>query len=95
MTDPKDFADGGIDLIRTKPYIDVDEWRDEPTRHRFVHGGFENDETRFSIYFPPPETYAGRFFQPLSAVSGSRTPQPRRWATVSPTGSRSRRAPTW
>lgn len=70
MSEPRDFADGGIDLVRTKPYIDVDEWRDEPSRHRFVHGGFENDETRFTLYFPPKEKYAGRFFQPLAAVSG-------------------------
>jgi hypothetical protein len=27
------------DLLYTKAYIDVDEWRDEPERHRYVHGG--------------------------------------------------------
>ena len=54
----------------SKPYVDVDEWRDEPVRHRYVHGGFEGTETRFSAYFPPPEHYEGRFFQPLMPVSG-------------------------
>ncbi|HET9667539.1 MAG TPA: hypothetical protein VFP09_12310, partial [Desertimonas sp.] len=54
----------------SKPYVDVDEWRDDPVRHRYVHGGFEGTETRFSAYFPPPEHYEGRFFQPLMPVSG-------------------------
>jgi hypothetical protein len=37
----------------TKPSIDVDEWRDEPVRHRYVHGAFEGTDLRFSYYFPP------------------------------------------
>lgn len=54
-----------------KPYIDIDEWRDQPRRHRYVHGGFEGTELRFSYYFPPEEQYGGRFFQPILAVSGT------------------------
>ena len=34
-------------------------WRDDPVRHRFVHGGFEGTDARFAIYFPPPERYQG------------------------------------
>src|ERR1700691_2913280 len=41
-------------------YVDVDEWRDAPLRHRYVHGGFEGTDTRFSLYFPPEESYKGR-----------------------------------
>lgn len=55
----------------TKPYVDVDEWRDDPMRHRYVHGGFEGTDLRFSCYFPPEERYEGRFFQPILAVSGT------------------------
>jgi hypothetical protein len=55
----------------TSPFVDVDEWRDEPVRHRYVHGGFEGTDLRFSCYFPPPERYEGRFFQPVLAVSGT------------------------
>lgn len=58
------------------PYIDIDEWRDDPVRHRYVHGGFSGSELRFSIYFPPKESYQGRFFQPLQAVSGSENAAP-------------------
>lgn len=54
-----------------EPYIDVDEWRDAPVRHRYVHGGFKGTELLFSMYFPPKEQYQGRFFQPLQAVSGN------------------------
>jgi hypothetical protein len=54
----------------TKPYTDVDEWRDAPVRHRYVHGGFQGTDLRFSYYFPPAERYQGRFFQPILAVSG-------------------------
>ena len=54
----------------SQPYIDKDEWRDRPVGHRYVHGGFKGAEARFSFYFPPKEQYQGRFFQPISAVSG-------------------------
>ena len=46
-----------------QPYIDGDEWRTTPVRHRYVHGGFKGAETRFSIYFPPKDKYQGHFFQ--------------------------------
>lgn len=51
------------DTIFSKPYIDLDEWRDNPVRHRYIHGGFEGTGTRFSFYFPPQDKYDGRFFQ--------------------------------
>src|SRR5689334_16874208 len=51
-----------------QPYVDVDEWRDNPVRHHYVHGGFKNTETRFSFYFPPKEKYQGRFFQHITPV---------------------------
>ena len=53
------------------PYVDVDEWRTEPVRYRYVHGGFAGTELRFSFYLPPAERYQGRFFHPLMAVSGT------------------------
>lgn len=43
-------------------YIAIDEWRDAPVRHRYVHGGFVGTDARFSIYFPPPDQYERRFF---------------------------------
>ncbi len=55
------------------PYIDLDEWREEPVRHRYVHGGFEGTDTRFSFYFPPKEQYQGRFFQYITPVPDSET----------------------
>ena len=51
------------DTIFKTPYIDVDEWRSTPVRHRYVHGGFSGTETRFSLYFPEKNNYQGRFFQ--------------------------------
>lgn len=51
------------DTLFSKPYIDTDEWRDQPVRHRYVHGGFDGTNTRFSLYFPKKDTYEGRFFQ--------------------------------
>ncbi len=56
------------DVLFGQPYVDVDEWRDHPTRHRYVHGGFKNTETRFSYYFPLQEHYEGRFFQYITPV---------------------------
>lgn len=51
------------DSLFKQPFVDLDEWRDKPIRHRYVHGGFKGTETRFSFYFPPKEQYQGRFFQ--------------------------------
>jgi hypothetical protein len=59
-----------VDPLFTQPFTDIDEWRDKPVRHRYVHGGFKGTECLFSIYFPPKERYQGRFFQPVAAISG-------------------------
>jgi hypothetical protein len=56
------------DPVFNLPYIDKDEWRDKPTRHRYVHGGFVGTDARFSLYFPPREQYQGRFFQLITPV---------------------------
>lgn len=56
------------DTLFKAPYVDVDEWRDKPVRHRYVHGGFKGTDTRFSFYFPPKEAYRGRFFQYITPV---------------------------
>ncbi|CAH0356880.1 tannase/feruloyl esterase family alpha/beta hydrolase [Sphingobium sp. CECT 9361] len=53
-----------------KPFIDADEMRTDPLPHRYVHGGFENSDTRFAIYFPEKDVYRGRFFQPLGGGLG-------------------------
>jgi hypothetical protein len=58
------------DSMFSQPFIDKDEWRDTPVRHRYVHGGFKGTETLFSIYFPVREQYEGRFFQPVMAIGG-------------------------
>jgi hypothetical protein len=60
-----------VDPTFDQPYLDVDEWRDVPVRHRYVHGGFAGTETRFSIYMPPAERYEGRFFQHITPVPDS------------------------
>jgi hypothetical protein len=51
-------------------FIDIDEWRDDPVRYRYVHGGFEGTDTRFSFYMPPKEQYEGRFLQFLEGGPG-------------------------
>src|SRR4051794_10223440 len=51
------------DTLFKEPFVDVDEWRNVPFRHRYVHGGFMGNNARFSFYFPPQEKYQGRFFQ--------------------------------
>lgn len=59
------------DPLFTQPYIDIDEWRDAPVRHRYVHGGFKGTETRFSFYLPPKAQYHGRFFQHFTPAPDS------------------------
>lgn len=69
------------DPLFGEPYIDVDEWRDAPVRHRYVHGGFKGTDTRFSFYFPPKDAYEGRFFQHITPV-----PQSENLAQTMPAG---------
>ena len=64
-------ASADADTMFARPYIDIDEWRDKPVRHRYIHGGFEDTETRFSFYFPPEVKYEGRFFQHITPVPDS------------------------
>ena len=59
------------DPMFNDPYVDLDEWRDVPVRHRYVHGGFTGTRTRFSIYLPPEPSYEGRFFQHITPVPDS------------------------
>jgi hypothetical protein len=61
---------GSSESVFGAPFIDMDEWRDTPRRHRYVHGGFEGTDTRFSFYLPPTEQYRGRMFQHLSGGAG-------------------------
>jgi hypothetical protein len=56
------------DTLFKKPYIDIDEWRDVPVHHQYVHGGFKGTETFFSYYFPSKEQYQGRFYQYITPV---------------------------
>jgi hypothetical protein len=58
------------DGVFAEPFIDRDEWRDEPLRHRYVHGGFAGTDTLFSIYLPPPSRYGGRFLNHLQGGWG-------------------------
>ncbi len=62
---------GLADPMFTKPFVDVDEWRDEPVLHRYVHGGFEDTDCRFSMYFPEETRYQRRFFHGLLPIPGS------------------------
>ena len=65
------------DPLFTDPYIDIDEWRDTPVRHRYIHGGFKGTETRFSFYFPPSDQYEGRFFQHITPIPESENLAPK------------------
>lgn len=59
-----------VDPRFNRPYIQIEEERLDPEPHRYVHGGFEGTDARFSFYFPPKERYQGRFFHntyPLAA----------------------------
>jgi hypothetical protein len=53
-----------------RAFIDKDEWRDKPVRHRYLHGGFDGNHTRFSFYLPPQEKYQARILQYLEGGSG-------------------------
>lgn len=70
LVDAEWLADPADDFFGA-PFIDVDEWRDSPVRHRYVHGGFAGTDTLFSFYFPEQPAYEGRFFQHVTPVPQS------------------------
>jgi hypothetical protein len=51
-----------IDPDYAEPFVDRDEERSDPVPHRYVSGGFQKTDARFSFYFPPKAQYQGRFF---------------------------------
>lgn len=57
-------------------YIDIDEMRTRKPdngielKFRYMHGGFEGTNVRFSFCFPEKERYEGRFYQYLSPFPG-------------------------
>jgi hypothetical protein len=57
-----------VDSFFGTPFVEVDEARDEPVPHRYVHGGFDGTATRFSFCFP--ERYERRFFHYLQGGFG-------------------------
>ncbi|MGC2566709.1 MAG: hypothetical protein WA488_13545, partial [Mycobacterium sp.] len=58
-----------VDDFFGSPYVDVDDWRENPVPHRYVHGGFSGTDTRFVFRFPPAELYRGRLYQPLEGAN--------------------------
>lgn len=66
-------SSGSKDPLYDAPYVDIDEWRDQPIRHHYIHGGFKETECRFSLYFPPAERYEGRFFHMVLPIPGTET----------------------
>lgn len=59
------------DALFQQPVVDIDEWRDAPVRHRYVHGGFKGTDLKFSFYLPEKARYEGRFFQYVTPVPDS------------------------
>ena len=53
MSDKKLYI-GFDDPQFANPYIDVDEWRNEPVRHHYIHGGFEGTLTKFCFHQRKP-----------------------------------------
>lgn len=50
------------------PFVDIDEQRESPVPHRYVHGGFAGTAVLFSFYLPPADVYEGRFFQHVTPM---------------------------
>ncbi len=59
------------DTLFKSPFIDIDEWREKPIRHRYIHGGFHSNKTRFSLYLPEKSQYRGRFYQYITPFPDS------------------------
>ena len=61
------------DTAFREPFIDMDDWRQQPVPHRYIHGGFRSNGTRFSFYLPEKKNYKGHFFQYVTPFPDSET----------------------
>lgn len=69
----KDFGYVSPDTAFKNPYVDIDEVRTSPVKHRYIHGGYDNG-TKFSLYLPmKKKEYTGRFFQYVTPFPDSET----------------------
>lgn len=65
-----------LDPTYQSPFVDVDERRTrtapngEVLPYRYIHGGFEGTNVKFSFCFPEKASFRGRFFQYLSPFPG-------------------------
>ena len=67
-----------------EPYVDIDEQRDDPVPHRYVHGGFEDTTTRFAMWFPPRSSgKAGCTSRSRGRTQGTRMCLPARSVPIS------------
>src|SRR6516165_6949506 len=69
---PLHIEEATIDPDFNMPFIEIDEARNSPVPHRYVHGGFKGTAARFSFYFPPANQYQSRFFHntyPMAVTS--------------------------
>lgn len=68
--------DAKTDPQFSKPYVDIDrkDYRVLPVGtkvpYRYIHGGFEDTDVRFSFCYPGKNAYEERFFQYLSPFPG-------------------------
>ncbi len=51
-----------VDPKYARPFVDVNELRDEPVPHRYVHGGFEESDARVLHLFPAGRGLRGALF---------------------------------
>jgi hypothetical protein len=61
-----------------EPYLDINEMRDAPVHHHYVHGGFKGIDTRFSFYFPEKSQYQGASFRTSRPFPTMRTSRRKR-----------------
>lgn len=72
----KEIYNAKEELKNYKSFIDKDEWQirelktGEKLHFRFVHGGFEDTNIKFSFCLPKKEVYKERFFQFVSPFPG-------------------------
>lgn len=72
----KEIYDAKKDPQFSKGFIDIDEMRTRTLDdgrelpYRYMHGGFEGTDVKFSFCFPEKEAYEGRFYQYLSPFPG-------------------------
>ena len=77
------YYDPAADAVFSRPYIDLEQWREQPIHHLYMHGGFEGTILSFPCIFRKKLSMNGAFF--IFWLRRTARKMPARWCVTTGT----------